>query len=334
MFTDIEGSTRLLQTLGARYGAALERHHQLLRACWRDHAGVEVKTDGDAFFVVFEDPAAAVAAAACAQRSLAAEPWSDGQVRVRIGIHTGAGLLGADDYVGLDVHRAARIAAAGHGGQILLSGATRALVERRLPDGVTLADLGHHRLKDLDEPERLAQLNVAGLETDSSPLRSLDARPTNLPPLETAIVGRSREMEQVRAAIVASRLVTLTGAGGSGKSTLALAVAESLRNDFPDGVFVSWLAPIRDPDLVAGAIATPLGVQEFRWTDRRGGSRLPSRPADLARARQLRTGCERCRLPDRASRGCARAAAARHEPDFARSSRRAGLRGSTPAGSR
>jgi predicted ATPase/class 3 adenylate cyclase len=262
VFTDIEGSTRLLQSLGPRYRAVLERHHEILRSCWRDHAGLEVKTDGDAFFVVFKDPTHAVAAAACAQRSLAAEPWGDDRVRVRVGIHTGVGLLGADDYVGLDVHRAARIAAAGHGGQVLLSEATRALVERALPDGVALVDLGQHRLKDIDEPERLAQLTVAGLDAEFAPLRSLDARPTNLPPPESAIVGRTREMEAVRAAIGASRLVTLTGAGGTGKSALALAVAESLRSEFPDGVFVSWLAPIRNPELLAAAIAGPLGVQE------------------------------------------------------------------------
>ena len=262
VFTDIEGSTRLLQTLGPRYGAMLERHHELLRACWRDHTGVEVKTDGDAFFVVFEDPTDAIAAAACAQRSFAAEPWGDDRVRVRVGIHTGLAVLGADDYVGLDVHRAARIAAAGHGGQVLLSGTTRGLIERALPEGLALVDLGHHRLKDLDEPERLAQLNVAGLDAEFGPPRSLDARPTNLPTPETAIVGRERETEAVRAAIGASRLVTLTGAGGTGKSALALAVAESLRGEFPDGVFVSWLAPIRDPELLAAAIAGPLGVQE------------------------------------------------------------------------
>ncbi|MGH2466567.1 MAG: ATP-binding protein, partial [Candidatus Limnocylindrales bacterium] len=262
MFTDIEGSTRLLRALGPAYSAALERHNEILRSCWRDHAGVEVTTEGDAFFVVFEDPTDAVAAAACAQRGLAAEPWGDDRVRVRIGIHTGLGVLGADDYIGLDVHRAARIAAAGHGGQVLLSGATRPLVERALPDGTALVDLGQHRLKDLDEPERLAQLNVAGLDAEFGPLRSLDARPTNLLPLERSILGRDRELEAVRAAIRASRLVTLTGAGGTGKSALAVAVAETLRDDFQDGVFVSWLAPIRDPELLAGAIAGPLGVQE------------------------------------------------------------------------
>jgi predicted ATPase/class 3 adenylate cyclase len=263
VFTDIEGSTRLVHRLGPAFADVLARHHEILRSCWRDHAGVEIRTQGDAFFVVFDDPADAVAAATCVQRRLAAEPWGDDRVRVRIGMHTGQGVLGVEDYVGMDVHRAARIAAAGHGGQVLISETTRALVERALPDGTSLVDLGQHRLKDLEAPERLAQLDVAGLDVEFAPLRSVDGRPTNLPPpLRGPIVGRERELEAVRAAIRSSRLVTLTGAGGTGKTALALAVAETLRSDHQDGVFVSWLAPIRDPELLAGAIAGPLGVQE------------------------------------------------------------------------
>jgi class 3 adenylate cyclase len=199
VFTDIEGSARMLQTLGPRFGAVLERHHELLRSSWHDHAGVEVKTDGDAFFVVFEDPTDPVAAAACAQRSLAAERWGDDRVRVRVGIHTGVGVLGGDDYVGLDVHRASRIAAAGHGGQVLLSAATREFVERALPDGLALIDLGQHRLKDIDQPERLAQLNITGLDAESPrSARSMRDRRTSRPPTARSSAGNARRKRHAR----------------------------------------------------------------------------------------------------------------------------------------
>lgn len=282
VFTDIEGSTRLLQALGSEFRSVLERHNEILRSAWREHSGTEVKTDGDAFFVVFTDPAAAVRAVAEGQRGLAAETWPAGQsVRVRMGMHTGQAIIGGDDYLGLDVHRAARIAAAGHGGQVLLSETTRRLVERSMPEGVGLVDLGQHRLKDIDVPERLAQLAIDKLGSDFPPIRSLDARPTNLPPAEGKLLGRDRELERVREFVRRGRLVTLTGAGGTGKSSLALAVAESLRGDFEDGVFVTWLAPIRDRALLPGAIAAPLGVQES------GGRTAAELLPEYLRSRQL-----------------------------------------------
>src|SRR6188508_1820463 len=158
LFTDIEGSTQLLQTLGADYRSALERHAAILRQALAENDGIEVSTEGDAFFVVFRSAPKAIAAAVSIQRRLAQEEWPNGRtLRVRIGLHTGEGRLGGDNYVGLDVHRAARIAAAGHGGQILLSAASRVLVEAALPVGVTVRDLGTHRLKDLEQPEHLAQ---------------------------------------------------------------------------------------------------------------------------------------------------------------------------------
>jgi predicted ATPase/class 3 adenylate cyclase len=263
LFSDIEGSTRLLEATGPGFGALLARHQAILRSCWREHDGVEVSTDGDAFFVVFEDAVEAVAAAACVQRQLAAEAWPAGNsVRVRIGIHTGRGARGGDNYIGMDVHRAARIATAGHGGQVLLSDATRRLVERDLPEGVSLRDLGAHRLRDLSEPERISQLVVPGLIDQFPAIRSLDARPTNLPAAAARLLGRDRDVERIRGLLEQYRLVTLTGPGGVGKTRLALAVAESMRDRFPDGVFVSWLAPVTDPARLPSAIGGPIGVQE------------------------------------------------------------------------
>ena len=160
LFTDIEGSTRLVAALGPAFGPLIERHHAVLRAAIEAAGGIEVSTEGDAFFVVFQSAMAAVTATVAAQRSLAAEPWPPGvgAIRVRMGLHTGEGILGGDDYVGLDVHRAARIAAAAHGGQILVSAATATVVRGSLPGDLRLRELGEFRLKDLDTPERLAQL--------------------------------------------------------------------------------------------------------------------------------------------------------------------------------
>ena len=197
LFTDIEGSTRLLSALGDRYPALLATHNGLLRDSIARHGGIEVSTEGDAFFAVFGSALDAVTAAAEAQRGLAAIPGLEPAiVRVRMGLHTGEGRLGGDDYVGLDVHRAARIAAAGHGGQVLLSDATGALVARDLPEGVTLRDLGEHRLKDLPAAERIWQLDIAGLQQEFGALRSIDARPNNLPVSATQLIGREAELRR------------------------------------------------------------------------------------------------------------------------------------------
>ena len=183
LFSDIEGSTRLVQTLGAGYPAVLERHQQLLRGAFEEGDGVEVATEGDSFFVVFASAVAAVRSAAAAQRALFAEKWpaEAGQLRVRMGLHTGEGTLGGDNYVGLDVHRASRIGSAANGGQVLLSDATRVLTETSLPAGLQLRDLGEFRLKDLDQPERLVQLLVDGLSADFPPPRTLETPPTCQP---------------------------------------------------------------------------------------------------------------------------------------------------------
>jgi predicted ATPase/class 3 adenylate cyclase len=269
LFTDIEGSTRLLQRLGEGYRAVQDRHADLLRTAARAERGHEVRTEGDSFFFTFASPAGAVRAAVTAQRALHGEEWPHGDgLRVRMGLHTGEGVAGGDDYLGMDVNRAARIAAAGHGGQVLVSDSTRALVEQSLPEGVTLRDLGRHRLKDLDHPERLFDLVIRGLPTDFPPIRSLDARPTNLPPQRTSFVGRERELTEVPDLLGRSRLVTLTGPGGTGKTRLALGVAGNAMQRFRDGVFVVDLSAVTDPTVVPAAIATALAVREDPAADR------------------------------------------------------------------
>ena len=262
LFTDIEGSTRLVATLGPEeYGGLLERHRALLRAAFEAHGGVEVGTEGDSFFVVFDRPTAAVAAAVEAQRRLAAQEWRpEAPVRVRMGIHTGEGVLADGTYVGTDVNRAARIAAAGHGGQILLS-ATTSTLARDLPAGTRLHGLGEHRLKDL-RPEQLCQLDIDGLPTSFPPIRSLDVRPNNLPTQLTTFVGREHELAEADALLERSRLLTMTGPGGTGKTRLALQLAATVADRYPGGVFFVALEPVRDPALVIPRIASAVGIVE------------------------------------------------------------------------
>jgi predicted ATPase/class 3 adenylate cyclase len=265
LFTDIEGSTRLLQHLGERYSQVLAEQRRLLRAAFQAHDGHELGTEGDSFFVAFCRAADAVAAVVTGQRALAAYSWPEGaEVRVRMGLHTGEPRLGGGDYVGIDVHRAARISAAGHGGQILLSQATCELVRDILPEGVSLRDLGAHRLKDLQRPEQVFQLLHPDLPADFPPLKSLDTLPNNLPLQPTRFLGREQETVAVREYLLREevRLLTLTGPGGSGKTRLGLQVAADLSDAFPDGVFFVALAPITDPSLVAATIAQALAVRE------------------------------------------------------------------------
>ncbi len=265
LFTDIERSTRLLQQLGPRYAEALGSHQTLLRAAFSSHHGREVDTQGDSFFVAFPRAGDALAAAAEAQRALAAHPWPDGAtLRVRMGLHTGAPLVAAGRYVGLDVHRAARIAAAGHGGQVLLSQSTRDLAESDLPDGATLRDLGEHRLKDLQRPECVYQLLLPDLPADFPPLNTLDRARHNLPVQLTPLVGRDEAVRAVVALLARPdvHLVTLTGPGGIGKTRLALQVAAELVDAFADGVYLVALGPIADATLVPGTIAQTLGLRE------------------------------------------------------------------------
>jgi predicted ATPase len=241
LFTDIEGSTRLLDELGAEaYGAALAEHRRVLREAFERHGGVEVDTQGDAFFVAFPTAPGALHAAREAQGVL--------ELPVRMGLHTGTPLLADEGYVGADVHRAARIAAAGHGRQVLASMATAALL-----DGVPLRDLGEHRLKDLSAPQRIYQLG----DTDFPPLKTL--RQTNLPVPATPFLGRDHELAEVRKLRDGARLLTLTGAGGSGKTRLALQVAGDAAEAYPDGVWWVPLAPLTDPADVSPAAVRALG---------------------------------------------------------------------------
>jgi predicted ATPase/class 3 adenylate cyclase len=261
LFTDIEGSTRLLQELGAGYVAIRDAHAAILRRAIAAGGGVEVGTEGDSFFAAFGSPTGALRAAVQAQRDLASHEWpSGGPLRVRMGLHTGEGALGGEDYIGIDVNRAARIAAAAHGGQILLSGATRGLVERALPEGVSLRDLGPHRLKDIVDPEALHDLEIAGLPSRFPPPRSLDARPNNLPAQLTSFVGREEQMAEIRRLLGQTRLLTLTGAGGTGKTRLALQVAAEVLTEYRDGVFFADLSALTDPALVPSVVARAMEV--------------------------------------------------------------------------
>jgi predicted ATPase/class 3 adenylate cyclase len=263
LFTDIEGSTRLLQVLGDRYVALRDEHHDIVRRAIAEGGGVEVSTEGDSFFAVFATPVGAVRAAIAAQRELATHRWpSTRPVRVRMGLHTGEGVVSSEGYVGMDVNRAARIAAAAHGGQALVSEATRALVEHGLPSGASLRDLGEHRLKDIAHSERLYHLVIDGLPQDFPPLRTLDAIPNNLPPPLTSFVGREGEIGEVKRLLGGARLLTLTGAGGTGKTRLALRVAAELLGDYGDGAFFTDLSSLTDAALVPSAIARTLGVPE------------------------------------------------------------------------
>ncbi len=263
LFTDIEGSTRLIQELPEHYEALFAAHDELVRRAIEQAGGTEVRTEGDSFFVVFTSASDAVQAAVDVQRSLSAHPWPDGhRIHVRMGLHTGEGTVSGSDYVGLDVHRAARIADAGHGGQVLLSDVTRSLAEPALTEGVTTRDLGKHTLKDLAMPEHLYQLVIPDHPADFPALRSEVETRHNLPVRPTSFIGRRREMEEVENLLQSSSLVTLTGIGGSGKTRLGLELAEELVDGYRDGVWFVDLAPIADPAVVRREVAAALGTVE------------------------------------------------------------------------
>ena len=229
MFTDIEGSTQLVQHLHDEYATLLADQRRMLRMAFEKSNGHEVDTQGDSFFVAFTRATDAVNAVVDVQRTLAGYRGPQGvTVRLRIGLHTGEAHFGATGYVGVDVHRAARICAAGHGGQVLLSQTTYDLIESNLPQDVGWRDLGEHRLKDLNRPQRLYQLEISGLPSEFPPLKSLDLLPNNLPIQLTSFVGREHEMAEIKDLLLKTRLLTLTGAGGSGKTRLAEQVAIDL----------------------------------------------------------------------------------------------------------
>ena len=263
LFTDIEGSTGLLQSLGDGFRALQEIHDAIIQAAIDAQGGHVVRTEGDAFFVTFHNPSQAVRAVVAAQRDLVGFDWPSAHpLQVRMGLHTGHGVLGGGDYIGIDVHRAARIAAAASGRQILISDATRAMVQHDLPDGVALRDLGQHRLKDIAYPEHLFDLVLDGLPGSFPAIRSLDVQPNNLPLQLTSFVGRADEIAQTVELLGSHRLVTLTGPGGSGKTRLALQVAAELLARFEDGVFFVDLVPVADHTQVPSVLAQVLGMRE------------------------------------------------------------------------
>jgi predicted ATPase/class 3 adenylate cyclase len=285
LFTDIEGSTNLLQRLGGeQYATVLAEQRDLLRHVFHAFDGHEVDTQGDAFFVAFARATDAVSAAVAAQRALFTHSWPEAvTLRVRMGLHTGEPVRAKEGYVGLDVHHAARIMRAAHGGQVLLSQTIRELVEHTLPAGVALHDLGEHRLKDLQRASHLFQLVIAGLPADFPALRTLDTSPNNLPVQPTAFLGREKEIAAALRLLMHEniRLLTLTGPGGTGKTRLALQVAAEASDHFADGVYFVDLAPLNDPELVVANIAHVLNVTE------RGGQPLLENLKTSLREKQM-----------------------------------------------
>lgn len=284
LFTDVEGSTRLVQRIGdARFGEILETHHAELRRAVLGHGGIEVGSEGDSLFAVFPTAPEAVAAAVAAQRGLAEIQWpGDVEIRVRIGIHTGLGRLSGRDYAGLDVHRAARVAAAAAGGQVIATRETALLVDGQLPHGVTLTDLGTHRLRDLERPESLVQVTIGELDQEFRPISraGVTGLPSDLPP----VLGRSGEITEIARSLEHGRLVSVTGPGGSGKTRVCAAVAEKLADAYPDGVFFVELGSLQNPDHLVSRIGAGLGLP-FTLYD--GPAGLDKLAAHLSEKRSL-----------------------------------------------
>lgn len=263
LFTDIEGSTKLWEEQPEGMRAALSRHDSLLRAAITANHGHIFKTVGDAFNAVFPTAPDALAAALAAQRVLAVEPWPmPGGLRVRMTLHTGVAEERDGDYFGPTLNRAARLLAAAHGGQTLLFRTTYELLQEALPAGVTLRDLGQHRLRDLARPEQIFQLAAPGLAAEFPSLKSLDTLPNNLPVQLTSFIGREREIAAVKGILATARLLTLTGAGGAGKTRLALQVAAELLEEFAEGVWLVEFGALSDPALVPQTVAASLGLRE------------------------------------------------------------------------
>jgi class 3 adenylate cyclase len=272
LFSDIEGSTLLLRRLGDRYLDALEDHRRILRAVWTAYDGTEMGTEGDSFFVVFGSAGDAVRAAVDGQRRLAEHRWpNDERLRVRMGIHTGTPGVYDGDYWGMDVHLAARIGAAAHGGQIVVSAVTGQLTQ--LPDGVTLRDLGTHHLKDIPEPEHLFQVTVDGLPPEFPPPRTLGTS-TSLPAPATPLLGREADLGRIGELLGRTdvRLVTLTGPGGAGKTRLAIGAAAELTTRFPGGVYFVPLAAVTSAPVLWTTIAEVLDIPPTY----RAHARMPS----------------------------------------------------------
>ena len=255
VFTDVEGSTRLLERLGRdAYMRAFEVHRRVLREVVARYGGVEVEMQGDSFHFAFAHARDAAAAAAAAQCALAEHDWESEPIRVRMGIHTGEPIVSGNLYAGLDVHRAARVMSAGHGGQVLVSETTRTLLGSQFE----LQDLGEHRLKDLLAPVRLHQLGEGEFPPPASLYR------TNLPVLPTPFLGRERELAELAALLTegSARLLTLTGPGGTGKTRLAVQAAAETAEHYADGIYWVSLATLREAALVMPTISKVLGLRE------------------------------------------------------------------------
>lgn len=267
LFTDIEGSTRLWETDGTSMGPALALHDRIMREAVSTHHGLVFKTVGDAFCVVFNEAPDAVAAVAAAQRRLSLADWDKSPpLRVRMALHTGVAELRDSDYFGPTLNRVARILAAGHGGQTLLSLATHELVQDRLVPGIVLRDLGENRLKDLARPERIFELVLDGATQPFPPLRSLERFPHNLPVQLTSFIGREKELSAVREHLEQTHLLTLIGPGGTGKTRLSLQIGAELVEQYPDGVWLVEFATENNTGAVAELIADVLGVRPDRDT--------------------------------------------------------------------
>ncbi len=262
LFTDIEGSTKLWERHPEAMGAALQRHDALLRGEIQDNDGRVFKTVGDAFCTVFNDASKALSAAHAAQAALWAQDWGETPIRVRMALHTGTAELRDNDYFGPSVNHVSRLLAAGHGGQILVSHSTHALVQDRISEDFSFRDLESHRLKDLVQAERIYQLIAPELPADFPPLKSLEAYRSNLPAQLTSFVGREREIAELKQLLETTRLLTLTGPPGTGKTRLGLQLAAEILSQYPDGVYFVELAPISDPALVANTIARLFALRE------------------------------------------------------------------------
>ena len=263
LMTDIEGSTQALGRLGAAWPRLLDSHFTVMRGVVEENNGTWVSSEGDSVFAVFRSVREAIGAAVEAQRAVAAIGHPDGEpLKVRMGIHVGEAMIGGRDYTGIDVHRTARLAAAGHGGQILLSDAARSLTPDAPAPGLSYRDLGSYRLRDIPAPERIHQIVGPDLPSDFPPLRTSTSGQTNLPSPLTRFFGRSREVREIVDLLKRERLVTLTGPGGTGKTRLAIETAGTVAGEFADGVWFVALDVVREPALVFTAIAATLTISE------------------------------------------------------------------------
>ncbi|HEV2474202.1 MAG TPA: adenylate/guanylate cyclase domain-containing protein, partial [Chthonomonadales bacterium] len=258
LLTDVEGSTRLWEKCQAAMGISMARHDQLAAAvvAWQEGDIVKPRGEGDSLFVVFEDSRRAVQAAVELQRAFAAEPWpAEAPVLARMAIHQGDAEFRDGDYYGPVVNRAARLRAIAHGGQIILSESVRSAIESSYPPQVTLRDLGFHRLKDLQQPERVYQVVSSDIQADFPPLRSLQFLANNLPQQVSTFVGRATELRKTAERMRAGRLITIVGPGGSGKTRLALQASADEIDNYADGVWLVELASVTDSRLVSHAVA-------------------------------------------------------------------------------